>query len=60
MVVLLNGKMAGPDDFALTHLQLATVYFQPTLSYKISDKLGLGAGFVYGIGSVNSERYAPC
>src|SRR5437763_11097920 len=28
--------------FALTRLQLATVYFQPTLSYKINDKIGIG------------------
>jgi long-chain fatty acid transport protein len=45
--------------FALTRLQLATVYFQPTLSYKISDQLGIGAGFVYGIGKVNLERDMP-
>src|SRR3954462_4899630 len=45
--------------FALTRLQLATVYFQPTLSYKINDKIGIGAGFVYGIGNVNLQRDMP-
>jgi len=45
--------------FALTRLELATVYIQPTLSYKISDQLGIGAGFVYGIGKVNLQRDMP-
>jgi len=45
--------------FALTHLQLATVYFQPTVSYKINDQWGIGAGFVYGIGKVNLQRDMP-
>ncbi len=45
--------------FALTSLQLATVYLQPTISYKINDQWGIGAGFVYGIGKVNLERDMP-
>jgi long-chain fatty acid transport protein len=45
--------------FALTHLELATVYIQPTISYKINDQLGVGAGFVYGIGNVNLQRDMP-
>lgn len=45
--------------FVLTHLQLFSVYIQPTVSYKINDKLGIGAGFVYGIGKVNLQRDIP-
>jgi long-chain fatty acid transport protein len=45
--------------FVITHLQLQTVYFQPTVSYRITDKLGIGAGFVYGMGSVNLKRDLP-
>src|SRR5437762_4504717 len=45
--------------FALTRLQLATVYLQPSVSYKITDQLGIGAGFVYGIGKVNLQRDMP-
>ena len=45
--------------FVLTHLQLYSVFIQPTLSYKISDKVGIGAGFVYGMGSVNLQRDIP-
>ena len=45
--------------FVLTHIQLSTVFLQPTVSYKITDKLGIGAGFVYGIGKVNLQRDIP-
>jgi long-chain fatty acid transport protein len=45
--------------FILTHLQLQSLFVQPTISYKISDKLGIGAGFVYGIGNVNIQRDLP-
>jgi long-chain fatty acid transport protein len=45
--------------FVLTHLQLAAVYLQPTVSYRISNKVGIGAGFVYGIGKVNLQRDIP-
>ena len=45
--------------FALTRLQLATIYLQPTISYKISEQFGIGAGFVYGIGNVNLQRDMP-
>lgn len=45
--------------FALTHLQLFAVYIQPTMSYRISDHLGIGAGFVYGTGKVNLQRDIP-
>lgn len=45
--------------FVLTHLQLFAVYIQPTVSYKISDKLGIGAGFVYSTGKVNLQRDIP-
>ena len=45
--------------FALTHLSLAAVYVQPTVSFKISEQLGIGAGFVYGMGTVNLQRDIP-
>lgn len=45
--------------FVLTHLQLTSVFFQPTVSYKLSDQLGIGVGFVYGIGHVNLQRDMP-
>ena len=45
--------------FVLTHLQLYSVFIQPTISYKISNKVGIGAGFVYGMGSVNLQKDIP-
>ena len=45
--------------FALTHLQLQAVFFQPTLSYKVNKKLGIGAGFVYSSGRVNLQKDIP-
>jgi long-chain fatty acid transport protein len=45
--------------FALTRLQLQSIFFQPTISYKISDKIGLGAGFVYSYGKVNLQKNIP-
>ncbi|HEY6503927.1 MAG TPA: outer membrane protein transport protein [Chitinophagaceae bacterium] len=45
--------------FVMTHLQLFAVYLQPTASYKINEKLGIGAGFVYGTGKVNLQQDMP-
>jgi long-chain fatty acid transport protein len=45
--------------FALTHLQLRSIFMQPTVSYKITNKLGIGAGFVYASGKVNLQKDIP-
>lgn len=45
--------------FVLTHLQLQSIFIQPTISYKLSDKVGIGAGFVYGMGTVNLQKDIP-
>ncbi len=45
--------------FALTRLQLQAIFFQPTVSYKITKKLGIGAGFVYANGKVNLQKDIP-
>jgi long-chain fatty acid transport protein len=45
--------------FDLTHLQLQSIFFQPTVSYKITDKIGLGAGFVYSYGKVDLQKNIP-
>ena len=33
--------------------------FQPTISFKLHEKLSVGAGFVYGIGSFSTEKAVP-
>lgn len=45
--------------YALQSLDLKAIFVQPTVSYKITDKLGIGVGFVYGFGSVNLQRALP-
>ena len=45
--------------FALTRLELKAIFVQPTVSYKITDKIGLGAGLVYSTGSVNLQKDIP-
>src|SRR5688572_9963252 len=45
--------------FGLNELTLTAVFIQPTISYKIGDKLGIGAGFVYSVGNVNLKKSIP-
>ena len=45
--------------FALTRLALKAIFFQPTVSYRLTDKLGIGAGFVYSYGNVNLRKDLP-
>jgi len=45
--------------FALTSLKLQAIFIQPTVSYKICDKLGIGAGFVYANGNVELKQDLP-
>lgn len=45
--------------FALTRLKLLSVFVQPTVSFKISEKLSLGAGLIYSYGKVNLQKDLP-
>lgn len=45
--------------FALKRLQLLSVFFQPTVSYKVSDRIGLGLGLIYTYGKVNLQKDLP-
>lgn len=45
--------------FTLTRLQLMAIFFQPTVSYALTDKLSIGAGFVYSYGKVNLQKDLP-
>lgn len=51
------------DDWAGAHLiqdiSLKAFFFQPTLSYKISDMFSLGAGLVIATGSVEINKAIP-
>lgn len=45
--------------FALTRLELKSIFIQPTVSYKLTDKLAVGAGFIYSVGNVNLQKDIP-
>ncbi|BDD03195.1 OmpP1/FadL family transporter [Aureibacter tunicatorum] len=39
-------------------ITLQAIYIQPTVSYKINDKLSVGGGFIFTIGSLDLQRTA--
>jgi len=45
--------------YTVTSLDLQAIYVQPTLSYKITDQIGIGAGLVYSQGKVDLRRAVP-
>jgi long-chain fatty acid transport protein len=45
--------------YVLESLDLKAIYFQPTLSIKLADFLGVGGGFVYNRGSVDLTQAIP-
>lgn len=45
--------------YAVTSLDLQAIYFQPTVSYRITDQIGIGGGFVYSMGKVDLRRAVP-
>lgn len=52
-----------PNDwtgrYILSSIELQTIFLQPTLSYRLSEKFSLGGGFVYGFGHVTLEKDLP-
>lgn len=45
--------------YTVTSLDLRAIFVQPTLSYKITDHIGIGAGLVYSNGHVDLRRAVP-
>jgi long-chain fatty acid transport protein len=45
--------------YILHSIDLQTVFLQPTLSLRISDKFSIGGGFVYSFGKVTLEKDLP-
>lgn len=45
--------------YGLQQLKLQAIFVQPTVSYAITDKIGIGAGLTYVVGSVNLQRAVP-
>lgn len=55
-----GSSVEWPQDWAGSHLvnniELRAIYIQALASYKISDKLSIGAGPIYATGAVNFNR----
>lgn len=45
--------------YTIISLDLKAIYVQPTVSYRITERLGIGAGFVFNHGEVNLQRGLP-
>ncbi|MGZ4156851.1 MAG: OmpP1/FadL family transporter, partial [Bacteroidia bacterium] len=46
-------------QFLIREIDLKTFFIQPTISYKVCDKLGLGAGFIYATGDFSLRKGIP-
>ncbi len=42
--------------YLIRNISLKSFFIQPTVSYKVNDKLGIGAGFTYVIGNVKLNK----
>lgn len=58
-----GGAMHWNEDwtgkYTVTSLDLQAIYIQPTLSFKITDNIGIGAGLVYALGKVDLQKAVP-
>jgi len=58
-----GSKVQWPNDwkgqFLIREIDLKTFFIQPTFSYKVNDKLGIGVGFVYATGSFGLRKGVP-
>lgn len=46
--------------FAITRLAMKVFHIQPTVSFKVTDNIGVGAGFVWSPGEVELEKIFLC
>jgi long-chain fatty acid transport protein len=55
-----GSSVKWPSDWkgysVLRSLKLQSIFIQPTLSFRLSDKIGIGAGFVYATGGVELQK----
>jgi len=58
-----GNKVEWPDDWTgrgISQLvDLKSIFIQPTLSYQLGEKVGIGAGLIYAVGEVTLERGIP-
>ncbi len=46
-------------QYLIRDISLRAIYFQPTASYKITEKISLGAGLIYALGFVDLNKATP-
>lgn len=58
-----GNSLAWEEDwdgrYLIQDISLKAIYFQPTVSYALNDKLSFGAGFVYATGDVELHKALP-
>lgn len=58
-----GSKVQWPDDwkgqFLIREIDLKTFFIQPTVSFKVTEKLGIGAGFIYATGDFALRKGVP-
>lgn len=58
-----GSRVQWPDDwkgqFLIREINLKTVFIQPTASFKLNDKIGIGVGFIYATGSFSLRKGVP-
>jgi long-chain fatty acid transport protein len=55
----LNWEEEWKGRYIVQKVELRTFYIQPTISYKVNEKLGIGIGGVIGVGSLSLEKDIP-
>ncbi len=58
-----GSKVQWADDwlgqFLIREIDLKTFFIQPTVSFKLNDKIGFGAGFIYATGDFSLRKGVP-
>lgn len=58
-----GSSVVWDDDWAgrylIQNIKLQAFFIQPTVGYKITDNIGIGAGFIYATGNVGINRAVP-
>jgi long-chain fatty acid transport protein len=58
-----GSKAEWPDNwkgqFLIREIDLKTIFIQPTASVKLTEKIGIGVGFIYATGSFSLRKGVP-
>ena len=46
-------------QFVLREMALRTIYIQPTIGWQVNERIGVGIGYIYGIGSFSLRKGIP-